>query len=417
VVTGIGVTCSISADVDSFAAALRQGRAGIEPNPWGEEGPPFGALIRGFALQASLARRRTLAEELLQAAEQIVRRSSFPIQVATTTALEAWETARLHEAPIPGERLGLIVAGNNLTGNYADTFRASFEQNPRYLPGRFALQFLDTDHIGTLSEVLGIRGDGFTAGGASASGNIGIINGSRLVESGAVDACLVVGALAELSTMEMQGFLNIGAIACRIGDGPQETGPPFDSSSRGFVPGQGCACLVLESNSSASRRGVTPLARVGAYAVRLDANRLANPSEQGEASVMANAIQEAGLEPHQVAYVNTHGSGSSLGDETEVNALRRVFGNAFGVPWVNSTKSLTGHCLTSAGVLEAAATVIQMQENFVHPNVGMKQPIDLECRFVGAQAEKATIPFALSNSFGFGGINTSILLIHPDARR
>ena len=132
---------------------------------------------------------------------------------------------------------------------------------------------------------------------------------------------------------------------------------------------------------------------------------------------MANAIQEAGLEPHEIAYVNAHGSGSSFGDEAEVNALRRVFGNAFGVPWVNSTKSLTGHCLTAAGVLEAAATVIQMQENFVHPNVWMKQPIDLECRFVGAEAEKATIPFALSNSFGFGGINTSIVLNHPDARR
>jgi malonyl-ACP decarboxylase len=132
---------------------------------------------------------------------------------------------------------------------------------------------------------------------------------------------------------------------------------------------------------------------------------------------MANVIQQANLEPHQIAYVNTHGSGSRLGDETEIIALRRAFGNSFGAPWVNATKSLTGHCLTAAGVLEAVATIIQMQENFVHANVGLKQPIDDECRFVDANATTATIPFALSNSFGFGGINTSILLIHPHARR
>lgn len=418
VVTGMGVACSVATDVDSFAATLREGRSGIEQTPWGEEGPPFGAVIRGFTLADALAGRRALPEQLLRAAERAARRSPFPVQVAVAAALEAWERARLHERPVPGERLGLVVAGSNLTGRYAESLRATFERDPAYLPGRFAIHFLDTDHVGTLSEILGLKGEGFTVGGASASGNIGIINGSRLVESGAVDACLVVGALTDLSAMEMQAFLNIGAMAGRPpGEGAQTAGPPFDVSSRGFVPGQCGACLVLESGSSASRRSVTSLAEVGAYALRLDANRLADPSEEGEAAVMAGAIRQAGLEPHQVAYVNTHGSGSRLGDETEVAALRRVFGSSFGVPWVNATKSLTGHCLAAAGVLEAAATVIQMQGDFVHPNTGLKQPIDSECRFVGARAERATIPFALSNSFGFGGINTSILLIHPDARR
>jgi len=417
VVTGMGVVCSIGLNAHSFAAALRQGCSGIAADPWGEEGPPFGATIRGFTLAGALAGRRALPEALLKTAERAVRRAPFSLQVAAATALEAWERAGLHEVPIEGERLAVVVAGSNFTGRYAESQRASFARNPAYLTGRFALRVQDSDHVGTISEILGIRGEGFTIGGASASGNLAIIQASRLIELDAVDACLVVGALADLSTMEMQAFVNLGAMVCRLpDDAPRSAGPPFDGTRRGFVLGQACASLVLESGASAARRGARALAALAAYAVQLDANRLADPSEEGEAAVMARAIARAGLEPHQIAYVNAHGSGSTLGDATELAALRRVLGRSFAAPWVNSTKSLTGHCLGAAGVLEAAATVTQIQEEFVHPNPGLEEPIDLACRFVGAHATSAAIPFALSNSFGFGGINTSILLAHPHAR-
>jgi malonyl-ACP decarboxylase len=412
----MGVLCSIAADVDSFATALREGCSGIAADPWGEDGPPFGALIRGFELENALAGRH-LPASLLQRALRAARRAPFAIQVATATALEAWERARMHEAAPPPERIGIVVAGNNLTSNYADTQRAAFERNRAYLAGRFALHFQDTDHVGTLSEILGIRGEGFTVGGASASGNLGIIQGSRLIEWGEVGACVVIGAMTDLSAMEMQAFLNIGAMAARLPDQNGRTaGPPFDRKRRGFVPGQGCACLILESHTSAEQRGVEPLAEISGHAAKLDGNRLADPSESGEVEVIARAIARAGLEPRDIAYVNTHGSGSTLGDETELASLRHVFGDSYGVPWVNATKSLTGHCLSAAGVLEAAATIAQMQEQLIHPNVGLEDPIDAECRFAGARATRAAIPFALSNSFGFGGINTSIVLAHPRGR-
>jgi malonyl-ACP decarboxylase len=220
--------------------------------------------------------------------------------------------------------------------------------------------------------------------------------------------------MSDLSAMETQAFLNIGAMASRVPGA--NAGAPFDRSHRGFVPGQGCACLVVESSASAAKRGVKPIAEVVSYAMKLDGNRLADPSESGEAEVMARAILRAGLEPRHIAYVNTHGSGSAAGDETELAALRRALGSAFGRPWVNATKSLTGHCLAAAGVLEAAATIAQLQDEFVHPNAGLDDPIDSECRFAGARAASARIPFALSNSFGFGGINTSIVLAHPAAK-
>ena len=417
VVTGMGVVCSIGLDVRSFAAALRQGCSGIAADPWGEDGPPFGATIRGFTLAGALAGRRALPEALLGTAERAVRRAPFSLQVAAATTLEAWERAGLHEAPLESERLAVVVAGSNLTGRYVESQRALFARDPAYLAGRFALHVQDSDHVGTISEILGIRGEGFTIGGASASGNLAIIQASRLIELDVVDACVVVGALADLSAMEMRAFVNLGAMACRLpGDAQQAAGPPFDRRRRGFVLGQACASLVLESAASAARRGARALAELAGYAVQLDANRLAEPSEEGEAAVMARAIARAGLEPHQIAYINTHGSGSTLGDATELVALRRVLGSSFAGPWVNTTKSLTGHCLGAAGVLEAAATVTQMQEEFVHPTPGLEEPIDPGCRFVGARAASAAIPFALSNSFGFGGINTSILLAHPHGR-
>ena len=143
-----------------------------------------------------------------------------------------------------------------------------------HLPARYALHFLDTDHVGTVSEVLGVTGEGYTVGGASASGNVAIINGVRLVTCGAVDVCLVIGALTDLSGMERQSFYNLGAMAtttCR----------PFDVDREGFVPGQAAACLVLESPESAAERGVPALGHIAGYAQRLDADPARRAERRG----------------------------------------------------------------------------------------------------------------------------------------
>jgi malonyl-ACP decarboxylase len=416
VVTGMGVVSSIGGDVASFSAALRRGDSGITTDPWGPEGPPFGAIVRGFTLRDALSARHGLPLALRSGAERSLHRAPLPLQVAAASALEAWEHAGLHDTRADQERLAVVVAGNNLTGGYVDAQRPAFARNPAHLVGRFALQVQDTDHVGTISEILGIRGEGFTIGGASASGNLALIQASRLLELDVVDVCLVVGAMANLSAMEMRAFINLGTMVCRLPAAAQSAGPPFDSTRRGFVLGQACACVVLESHTSAAHRGAQPLAELAGYAVQLDGNRLADPSEAGEAAVMTRAIAKAGLKPHHITYVNTHGSGSTLGDVVELTALRRVFGEGVVGPWLNATKALTGHCIGAAGVVEAAATVTQMQESFVHPNPGLDDPIHSDCRFARARAISTAIPYALSNSFGFGGINTSILFAHPYAR-
>ncbi len=414
VVTGTGVLCSIAADTTTFSHALRDGVSGVGADPG--DGPDrvlrprLSARIAGFDLRSAVSRRVETPGAVRRAAVRVAGRAPLPVQVAVAVALEAWESAALHRVPLPPDRIGLVVAGHNLGGRYAEQVRPRYAASPVHLPPRYCLHFMDTDHVGTVSQVLGITGEGYTVGGASASGNVAIVNGSRLVTGGAVDVCLVLGALTDLSGMELQAMYNLGAMAgTRPGDAPARRCRPFDAEREGFVPGQGAACLVLESAASAARRRVPAWGRVAGYALGLDGNSLADPSAAGESRVMAQAIARAGLVPEQIGYVNAHGTGSVLGDETEVSALRTVFGPGIGRPWLNSTKGLVGHCLCAAGVVEAVATLAQLRGGFVHPNANLDRPIDPQVRFVGARAQPADPGYALSNGFGFGGFNSSVV--------
>jgi len=417
VVTGTGVLCATAADTDAFADALRAGRSGIGVRPGsGVDGlsPRLAADLSGFDFRTAVAARSGLSEPLRRLAVRVAGRAPLPVQAAVVVALEGWQRAGLHHVPLPAERIGVVVAGHNLGGRYADEVRPRYATSPVHLPARYPLQFMDTDHVATVSHVLGVTGEGYTVGGASASGNVAIINGARLVSAGSVDACLVLGALTDLSAMELQGFYNLGAMAGTGGtDAPGERCRPFDADREGFVPGQGAACVVLESAGSAARRAAPVWARVAGYALRLDANSLADPSAAGETAAMAGAVRSAGLTPERVGYVNAHGTGSAAGDAVEVEALRAVFGGAVTGVWVNSTKGLIGHTLCAAGVVEAVATLVQMRDGFVHPNANLRRPIAADCRFVGDRAQPAGIEFALSNGFGFGGFNTSVVFARP----
>ncbi|NUT44680.1 MAG: polyketide beta-ketoacyl:ACP synthase [Thermoactinospora sp.] len=411
VVTGMGVLCSVASDVPSFAEALREGRCGIVPMPDpGDGGPRLAAPVRDFCFSESAS-----AFEAGRLALRAAHRSPEPLQMDLVTAMQAFEDAGLHRSAPPADRLGLVVSGHNLSSGYVHDLHPKYEDNPAHLPARFALHFMDTDRVGTVSQVLGIKGEGYTVGGASASGNVGLVNGSRLVESGSVDACLVVGAMTDLSPMEKRGLATIGAVAGADTEDPEQAGcRPFDEHHEGFVAGQGAACVVLENEESARSRGARVLAELAGYDLKLSGTSMPEPDEDGEATVMANAMAMAGIGPDDVDYVNAHATATPRGDEIEVLALRRALGEAFGKPWVNSTKGLVGHCMCAAGVVEAVATIIQMRHDFVHPNLNLNRPINDDCRFVPDTAQPARIGHALSNSFGFGGFNTSVVLRRAD---
>ncbi|MFG3379063.1 beta-ketoacyl synthase N-terminal-like domain-containing protein [Streptomyces sp. NPDC047999] len=409
-VTGAGVRTAVATGPAQFAAALREGRCGIALTEGAGPGDPAGLARLPDSAEDPDRLPAELPAELGRRARRAAARAPREVRAAVLTALEAWCGAGLHRTPAPEDRVALVVAGHNLTGGYAEQVRPRAAAGRGHVPASAALRLLDTDHLGTLSEVLGTTGPGCTVGGASASGTVGLISAVRMLAMGEADVCLVVGALSPLTALERQALVNLGAMATGAVPGTEPPGPPFDRRARGFLPGEGCAALVLESPRSAARRSVPPLAAVEGYGLRLGATALARPDERIAAAVMTEALRTAGREPREVRYVSAHATGTPLGDSTEAAALRRVFGEGADAPWVNATKSLTGHCLHAAGVVEAVATVVQMREGFVHPNPGLTRPLaGTGLRLSGAVAETADLPYAVSNSFGFGGIAGSLL--------
>ncbi|MGA1867989.1 MAG: beta-ketoacyl synthase N-terminal-like domain-containing protein [bacterium] len=418
VITGMGIVCSIGSTIRTFAQSLKDGKSGIGRLHY-EGHPPIpvsiGAEINDFSFDALLKERSCGADTLVQKAQRAARRSPYAVQCSVIAALEAWKEAMLHEEPIPSGRIGVIIAGQNLTSKYQYGLYEKFTQNPEYLNPRYALHFMDTDQVGTLSEIFAIQGEGCTVGGASASGNVAIIKGMQLIQLGIVDACMVVGSMADLSPMEIQGFCSIGAMGGkRFADQPFKACRPFDRDHEGFIYGQGCGCLILESGTCAEHRKIKVMAEIAGGALLLDGNRLSDPNEEGEMRAMESVMGQARLKVSDIDYINTHGTSSPLGDETEIRAIRRTFNKRVSDIWINATKGLTGHCLYAAGIIECIATIIQMREGYVHPNINLDNPIDPQCRFCGKSAVQADIKKAISNSFGFGGINTSILLNKGD---
>ncbi|OZG70448.1 hypothetical protein BTA51_26125 [Hahella sp. CCB-MM4] len=413
VVTGMGIFSSIAPNLTDFLDALKSGRANysIKMVTYGsEEMPVVGSFLEAFDFKEQLNSRQSIPAVLKEKALNAGRRAPTAIQASILAAMEAWIQARLSEHVAAEDSVSVIVAGNNLTNDYIAQMHRTYGDRPEYLPPRFILHSMDTDQVGTLSEIFSIRGEGLTTGGASASGNVALIKAFQLIKAGESDIALVVGPISELSPMIFQGFDKISALGgTGFIENPALACRPFDSGHEGFIPGQSSACLILESRLSAQARGVAPLAAMLSGKSCLDANRQANPAMEGQIRVMKEALRGAEIDAGKINYINAHGTSTPLGDETELRSIQAIFGSGKTGPWINSTKGLTGHCLYSAGVVEAVTTILQMQNGFIHPNLNLVNPVDDDCMLVGSQAKPAQIRYSLSNSFGFGGINTSVI--------
>lgn len=408
-VTGAGVACSLGVGVAAFRDALRAGKSGIDRPRRAGLWPGLSAIaeLDDLPLAAALERLRGCSPAFVQRARRSALRGHRSLDWSLTTATEAWLEAALDVVPVPPERLGVVVGGSNLAQRYQhDAARALAESG--HADPRYALRFLDTDQMAVVSELFGAQGEGFTVGGASASGNVAIIKAWQLLRLGELDACLVVGPLADLSALELQAFRDLGALS--PGARGREACRPFDRGRDGFVFGQAAGCLVLERGASARRRGVSARAEIAGGALRLAGNHSPAPDVQAESTAMRCALERAGVAPEAVDYVNAHATSSPAGDDAEAAALRDVFGANATRPWVNSTKGLIGHCLHAAGVVECIATLVQLEEGFVHPNANLHEPIDSGLRLAPLEPRDVQLSLALSNSFGFGGINTSVVL-------
>jgi malonyl-ACP decarboxylase len=411
-VIGMGVVSGIGSSLRAFGESLLQSRSGIQRIALPDRGIKIACL-------AAMENPANAVHDLLSyepvfrnLAAREIRRSSKSVQLSCIAMLQARQHCESVFRIVNPERIGLIVAGNNLSSKSSHELAgltSDSQGQGKVLPGYF-LSTLDTDHIGVLSQLCNAKGEGLCVGGASASGNLGLLQGLRMIRHGYADVCIVVGALHELSVNDLLSLQKSGALAgFRETDGP-ECCSPFDQSHQGFVYGEGAACLILSSAKLARKLEVPVAGHLLGGAICMDANRSVNPNVDGEIRVMQAALQDAGVSLADVDYINAHGSSSKLGDTTEALALETFLGEHVDRVYVNATKALTGHCLGASSVIEAVATLIQLERNFVHGLPNLRHPISSSLRFPGRCAVPAgRLQIGLSNAFAFSGLNSSIV--------
>lgn len=411
VVTGAGVVCSIGHSLGELASALREGRSGLRAiERRSRRAPTVAAPIRDFDWRRPFAAG---SGEAAAVARKVLQNAPDSVRFGAAAAAEAFRDAGLTaDDRGAAERTGLVVAGSNLSQDYVAHNLAQLaggaSPNPKY-----AVSYSDTSQVGVCSEILGIRGPGATVGAAAASSHAALFQAFHWLRAGLVERCLVLGASSAFSAVELEAFSILGAAS--LGADPATACRPFDRGHEGFVWGEAAAAVVLETADSARARGARVRARLAGVSLVLAARHGPEPDADAEVRAMRAALGCAGMRPAEIDYVNAHGTGSPAGDRAECAALREVFGAGASRPVVNSTKSLAGHGMSSAGMVGLLACLVQMEGDFFHANVNLEHPIDDALRFAGRRAEPAQVRAALCNGFGFGGFNAALVLArHPD---
>lgn len=395
-ITGVGITAAVGQGKTAFTSALMQGKHafGVMQRTGRQKGTSFlGAEISSLSYSERLSKR-------------LLRTASFSGQVAVITLLEAWVDAKLDA--VPPSRIGLVIGGSNLQVRELMRTYEAYKERSHFVPPTYGFSFMDSDLCGLCTEQFGIQGFAYTLGGASASGQMAIIQAMHAIQTGQVDVCIAMGALTDLSYLEFQALRSLGAMGTdRYADEPAMACRPFDKDRDGFIYGESCGVVVIERAGSAMRRQAQPYAILSGWAMGTDGNRNPNPSYEGEVRVIKKALEQAKLSGRDVDYINPHGTGSVIGDEIEAKAIRDC---QLSHAYINATKSITGHGLSAAGTVEIIATLLQMKESRLHPTRNLKDPIESSCNWVQAQSVPHVINHALNLSMGFGGINTAICL-------
>jgi len=401
VVTGLGVISPIGNSVEEFWNNLKEGVSGIDK------------LTRFDASEFStkIAGEVKNFDPLKYIDKKESRRLDLTEQYAIATSQQAFDDAQLGSDSLDLERAGVVV-GSGIGG--IDTFEKQhailLKQGPNRVSPFFIPMMIIDMSAGLISMRFNFKGPNYATVSACASGAHAIADAFRIIQRGDAEVMIAGGSEATITPASMAGFCSARAMSTR-NDEPQRASRPFDKQRDGFVMGEGAGMMILESLEHAQKRGAKIYTEIVGVGMSADAYHITAPAPGGEGAIRAMrlALKDAGFSPESVDYINSHGTSTDLGDLTECQAIKAVFGeHAYKIP-VNSTKSMIGHLLGAAGAVELVATIKSMEEGILHPTINYEFP-DPECDldFVPNQKREASIDTALSNSFGFGGHNITI---------
>ncbi len=402
VVTGIGVVTPVGNNLDEFWNNLTAGKSGV--------GPITRFDTEGYTSKIAAEVKDFDATEFIDRKE--ARRMDRFCQYALAATAMALDKAGLNPGKINRDRCGVIL-GSGVGGI------ETLEQQHKVLlergPGRISPFFIPMmiSNMGSAQIAIAYRLKGFniTTTSACASSANAIGDAFKIIQRGQAEMIITGGTEAPITPLAVAGFCSMKALSTR-NDDPAGASRPFDAERDGFVIAEGAVILVLEEMGHALSRGADIMAEVTGYGASCDAYHVAAPDPEGAGASLAMrmALADAGIEPERVDYINAHGTSTPLGDKLETKAIKEVFGKHAYRLAVSSTKSMTGHLLGAAGGLEAAACVLAIQKGVIPPTINMENP-DPECDldYVPNTARKADVGAAITNSFGFGGHNATLV--------
>ena len=406
VVTGMGALTPIGNSLNEYWDALVAGKSGAAPITL------FNASL--FKTQFACELKNFNVEEHIDKKE--ARKLDQFSQYAIVSATEAMVDSALIEANPNLDRIG-VIWGSGVGGlkTFQDEAQAFFEGDgtPRFNPF-FIPKMIADIAAGHISIKFGLRGPNYVTVSACASSTNAIIDAFNLIRLGKADAIVTGGSEAAVNQMGMGGFNALKALSTR-NDSPQTASRPFDAERDGFVLGEGAGALILEEYEHAIKRGAKIYAEVIGGGMSGDAYHMTAPHPEGRGArnTMLAAIDDAEIDLSEIDYVNVHGTSTPLGDVAEVKAIQAVFGeHAYNLN-ISSTKSMTGHLLGAAGAIEAIACVMAVKNDIIPPTINHfndDPELDSKLNFTFNHAQKRVVNVALSNTFGFGGHNTSVIV-------
>ncbi len=398
VVTGLGIVSPVGNDVPTFWDSLMAGRVGT-------------ARLEGFDLTDLDVTIGAQVKDFDPAARfdpKLAKRSDRFVQFALWAADEAVRAAGLDCAKLDADRAGVIV-GSGMGGVQVwEAHHAQFlQRGPKRVSPLLIPMMIPDMAAGQIAITYGLRGPNYDTTSACASGAHATGVAFRHIVAGDADLMIAGGSEAAITRFTVAGFANMGALSKR-NDEPEKASRPFDRDRDGFVIAEGCGVYILEELEHARRRGAPIVCEIAGYGATADGHHITAPDPEGRGAInaMRMAVADAGLRLEDIDYINAHGTSTPLNDATEVKAIVDLFGAHAAQLAVNSTKSMIGHGLGSAGSMEFVAMALQIQRGRLHATVNFESPDDgVTLDFVKDGPRDAQIRAALSNSFGFGGHN------------
>jgi len=402
VITGLGTVCPVGNSVKEAWSNIQAGKSGTT-RITRFDASPFASQIAGEVKNFDVGQVLTPKE---------ARRVDIFIHYGIAAAVEAIRDAGLEANPKDAERIGLNV-GSGIGGlpMIEETHRAMIEGGARKISPFFIPGAIINMISGNLSIMYGFKGPCLAMVTACTTANHCLGDSARLIEYGDADVMVAGGSEAAVCSLGVGGFSAARALSTR-NDDPATASRPWDKDRDGFVLGEGAGVLVLEELEHARARGVRIYCELAGYGVSADAHHITAPCEDGEGAArgMLNAMRNAGINPDQVDYINAHGTSTPLGDVAETIALKRCFGEHAKRLAVSSTKSATGHLLGAAGGVEAIFSVLAIRDQVAPPTINLfNQDPQCDLDYVPNTARPMKIKVAMSNSFGFGGTNGTLI--------